>query len=389
MNSAWQKLEGLQSVPTPCYVVDTDILRRNLGVLADVRRRADCEVLAALKGFAMFSVFDLVGRYLSGAAASSLDEARLARECFRAPAEVHLCAPAYSDADMAELVPLADCIVLNSFSQWRRHRGAIEAADPDIHCGLRINPEYSEVAVELYNPCAPGSRLGIRRPAFDGEDLAGISGLHFHTLCEQGAEPLARTLEVVSEKFGEFLALDQIRWVNFGGGHHITRGDYDVDLLCRLVRDFAERFAVRVYLEPGEAVALNAGVLVASVLDIVPGSPDVAILDTSAAAHMPDVLEMPYRPEVFGAGQPDERPHTYRLGGVTCLAGDVIGDYSFDKPLRVGDRVIFGDMAHYTMVKNTTFNGVRLPSIAIIDGRTGRAELVRQFGYDDYKRRLS
>ena len=294
--------------------------------------------------------------------------------------------PAYSAADVEELTKYCDHVVFNSFAQWRRF-GAMLAAQPrPIECGLRVNPEYSEVKVPLYDPCAPNSRLGIRREDFEGQDPSGIAGLHFHCLCEQGADTLERTLAVVEEKFGEFLP--GLKWVNFGGGHHITRGDYDVHRLCDLIRRFQQRHGLAVYLEPGEAVALNAGVLVASVLDIVRSGMDIAILDTSASAHMPDVLEMPYRPAVVGAGEPGEFPHTYRLGGLTCLAGDVIGDYSFPRPLAVGDRIVFLDMAHYTMVKATTFNGVRLPSIAICRP-SGELEIVRRFGYEAYRDRLS
>jgi len=251
--------------------------------------------------------------------------------------------------------------------------------------GLRVNPEHSEVKVPLYDPCAPFSRLGVTRESFRGRNLDGISGLHFHTLCELNADSLERTLAAFEEKFGD--CLPGLKWVNFGGGHHITRQDYDLDRLCRILTDFRKRYPLEVYLEPGEAVALHAGWLVASVVDLVRNRMDIAVLDTSAAAHMPDVLEMPYRPEILGAGRPGEFPHTYRLGGVTCLAGDVIGDYSFPEPLEVGTRLVFLDMAHYTMVKNTTFNGVQLPAIAVRD-LENRVRVVRSFGYEDYRNRL-
>lgn len=338
----------------------------------------------ALKGFAMFSLFPLIRKYLQGTTASSLDEARLGFEEFGR--EVHVCAPAYRSDEFKELLGYSDHIVFNSFSQWNRFKPIIQAGKKPIQCGLRVNPEHSEVAVSIYDPCGPGSRLGITRENFKPQDLSGISGLHFHTLCELNADALQRTLPVFENKFGEFLT--DMRWVNFGGGHHITRKDYDVELLCRLINDFKTRYPLQVYLEPGEAIALNAGVLVASVLDIIHNQIDIAILDTSAAAHMPDVLEMPYRPEIAGAGKPGDHPHIYRLGGLTCLAGDIIGDYAFPEPLKVGSKLIFQDMAHYTMVKNNTFNGVRLPSIAVADN-AGNIRIVRKFGYEDYRDRLS
>ena len=374
----------VNAVPTPCYIVDEVALERNLDVLDSVQRRTGCKIVLALKGFAMFSVFHLIRRYLHGVTASSLDEARLGFEEFGG--EVHVFAPAYKESEFGELLPIADHIVFNSFSQWSRFKPQVQAAGKRISCGIRVNPEHSEVRVSLYDPCAPFSRLGVTRENFEEDNLDGISGLHFHNLCELNADSLARTLSVFEEKFGEFLK--RMQWVNFGGGHHITRKDYDVDLLCDAIADFRSRYPLEVYLEPGEAVALNTGVLAASVLDIVHNQMDVAILDVSAAAHMPDVLEMPYRPEIAGAGMPGEHPCTYRLGGLTCLAGDVIGDYSFQSPLTVGSRLIFLDMAHYTMVKNNTFNGVRLPSIAVRDG-LGRIRVVRTFGYEDYRNRLS
>ncbi|MFZ7127417.1 MAG: carboxynorspermidine decarboxylase [Desulfobacterales bacterium] len=372
-------------VPTPCFVVDESALRRNLKVLDSVQRRTGCRILLALKGFAMFRVFPLLRRTLDGVCASGPLEARLGREEFGK--EVHAFAAAFSAADIDELVTLADHLVFNSFSQWERFRGRIEAASREISCGIRINPEHSEAATPIYDPCAPGSRLGVVRRHFEPDRLDGISGLHFHTLCEQNADALERTLAAIENSFGEFF--HRMEWANFGGGHHITRPDYDVDRLCDIVNRFQDRYGVRVYLEPGEAVALNAGILVATVLDIVHHDMPIAILDTSACAHMPDVLEMPYRPEIAGAGRPGEKPHAYRLGGLTCLAGDVIGEYAFDAPLEVGTKLKFMDMAHYSMVKTNTFNGVRLPSIALFDPDSDRFEMVRRFGYTDYKNRLS
>ncbi len=375
-----------RAIETPCYVVDEGRLEANLKRLDEVQSRTGCKILLALKGFAMFSTFPLVRRYLQGAAASSLSEARLAAEEFQR--EVHVYAPAYRADEFPEIIRCAHHIVFNSFTQWRIYRPVIERSGKPVRCGLRINPEHSEVKVALYDPCAKGSRLGVTLDQFQGQDLTGLSGLHFHTLCELNSDALERTLEAVEAKFGTYLATMQ--WVNFGGGHHITRADYDVDRLCRVIQEFRQRHPhLEVYLEPGEAIALNTGVLVASVLDIVHNALDIAILDTSAAAHMPDVLEMPYRPNIVGAGQPGEFAHTYRLGGLTCLAGDVIGDYSFPEPLVIGRKLVFLDMAHYTMVKNNTFNGVGLPSIALYRPATGQVRVVRKFGYEDYRTRLS
>jgi len=372
-------------VETPSYVCDLGELRRNLAILEDVQQRSGAKILAALKGFAMWSVFPLVRRSLAGASASSPDEARLAWE--EIGREVHVYAPGYSEGDVRAIVDYADHIVFNSLGQWARFRPLIEAAGRDISCGLRINPEHREVEVALYDPCAPRSRLGTTLDQLQPGSLDGLDGIHFHTLCEKDSDALERTLTVVQQKFDRYLK--QARWVNFGGGHHITRPGYDIERLVRLVKDFRTRYGVDVYLEPGEAIALNTGVLVASVLDVMNNGGQIAILDTSATAHMPDVLEMPYRPVIIGAGRPGEHPYTYRLGGLTCLAGDVIGDYSFPRPLDVGDRLVFTDMIHYTMVKNTTFNGVRLPSIATYEPDTRELRVVRRFGYHDYKSRLS
>jgi len=373
-----------QSIQTPCYVVDEAALERNLEVLDTVQRRSGCRIIMALKGFAMFRVFPLIRRYLCGVAASSLDEARLG--CQEFGGEVHVFAPAYKESEFDELLRYSDHLVFNSFSQWRRFRPLVQGSSKRVACGIRVNPEHSEVKPAIYDPCSRFSRLGVTRKNFEADQLDGISGLHFHNLCELNADSLARTLTAFEAKFGEFL--ERMHWVNFGGGHHITRQDYDIELLCRLIVDFADRYGVQVYLEPGEAIALNTGVLVASVLDVLHNEMNIAILDTSAAAHMPDVLEMPYRPAIVGAGQPAEFKHTYRLGGLTCLAGDVIGDYSFPEPLQEGSKLVFLDMAHYTMVKNNTFNGVRLPSIALRK-LNQEIEVVREFGYEDYRNRLS
>lgn len=373
----------LSSVPTPCYIVNTGLLKKNLQVLRSVKEQTGATILLALKGFALFSAFPLVRDYLDGVCASGPFEARLGRKEFGK--QVHTYAPAYSDGDLKEVMRYSDHVVFNSLSQWEKHKMAVPE---HVRCGLRINPQFSEVKPEIYNPCGRYSRLGITAGQLKGRDLTGISGLHFHTHCEQNADALERSLKVIETKFGPYFK--DLEWVNFGGGHHITRPDYQVDRLCRLVNGFKDTYGVEVILEPGEAVALGTGVLVATVLDIVRNEMDIAILDTSAAAHMPDVLEMPYRPRVVNADEPGTRPHTYRLGGLTCLAGDVIGDYSFDQPLTVGARLVFLDMAHYTMVKNNTFNGMRLPSIGLFDPATKPGlTLVRQFGYDDYRNRLS
>ena len=379
-----------KAVETPCYVVDLGLLERNLEILDRVQREAGCKILLALKGFAMWSTFPLIRRYLTGVAASSPAEAELgAREFGK---EVHAYAPAYSEADIAQILQFADHVVFNSPSQVARLRPLVEraksnGAQRDVTWGVRVNPEHSEVEVALYDPCSPKSRLGMTREQFMTANLAGVSGLHFHTLCELGSDALERTVAVVEEKFGKYLR--SMQWVNFGGGHHISRADYDVDRLIRVVRDFKSRYDVEVYLEPGEAIALNTGFLVSSVLDTPFNDVRLAILDTSATAHMPDVLEMPYRPEIIGGAEAGKKAYDYRLGGLTCLAGDVIGDYSFDRPLAIGDRLVFTDMAHYTMVKNTTFNGVRLPSIATFDPERGELTVVRRFGYEDYRSRLS
>lgn len=374
----------INRIPTPCYVLDEEALLQNLAILDSVKKNTGCKIIMALKGFAMFSVFPIIRQYLDGVAASSLDEARLGFEKFGG--EVHVCAPAYIESEFEELIDYSDHIIFNSFSQWKLYKPIIRRNNKMVACGIRINPEHSEVKVPIYDPCSPFSRLGVSKEYFKEEETDGITGLHFHNLCELNSDSLARTLKAVEDKFGSFF--HRIKWINFGGGHHITRKDYDQDLLCSLITDFKKRYSLEVYLEPGEAIALNAGVLETSVLDIIHNKMNIAILDTSAAAHMPDVLEMPYRPVITGAGLPGKYPNTYRLGGMTCLAGDIIGDYSFPEPLKRGSRLVFEDMAHYTMVKNNTFNGVRLPSIAIRKS-SDEVVIVRKFGYEDYKNRLS
>ncbi|MFH1222818.1 MAG: carboxynorspermidine decarboxylase [Pseudomonadota bacterium] len=373
-------------IQTPYFVVDQALIRRNLKIIDDVIKRTECKVVLALKAFSMYSTFGLLKKTLCGTCASSVNEARLGKEEFGG--EVHVFSAAYSEKDLKELLELADHIDFNSFEQWKRFKPlALKAKEKkNIEFGLRINPEHSEGTTEIYDPCAKNSRLGITRKNFKPQELDGISYLHFHTLCEQNAEPLVRTLAAVEEKFGEFIP--KMKYVNFGGGHHITREDYKVDLLVDTINKFKKKYNVQVYLEPGEAVVLNTGFLVSEVLDIIENGMQIAVLDTSAACHMPDVLEMPYRPFVINSGKSNEKKYTYRLGGMSCLAGDIIGDYSFDKPLNVGDKIIFTDMTHYSMVKTNTFNGLNLPTIAIYDTDADELKVIRSFGYKDFKERL-
>ena len=386
----------LRRLPSPCFVIDEVAVERNLKILHEVGQRSGAKVLQALKAFSLWSLATLTKQYLSGTCASGLHEARLGKEYYGG--EVHVFAAAFSEADLSELLQFADHIVFNSCSQLLRFKAQCEQARlarPELQFGLRINPEHSEGSVPLYDPCAEGSRLGITREQLDSylaqddfqQAFALISGLHFHTLCEQDFLPLQRTLAAVEEKFADLLT--GMTWVNFGGGHHITRPDYQIDALVDCIQQFKKRYQVEIYLEPGEAVAIGTGVLVTEVLDISFNQLPQAILDTSATCHMPDTLEMPYRADIIGEVETTALSHTYRLGGQTCLAGDVMGDYSFPNPLEVGDRLVFEDMAHYTMVKTTTFNGTQLPAIAIWNSVSDDLQIVRGFGYDDFKSRLS
>lgn len=369
-------------VPTPSYVTDEALLKQNLEILAGVKRDTGCHILLAQKAFSMYHFYPLIKKYLDGATASGLFEARLAHE--EMGGENHIFSPAYKECEIDEIISLCDHIVFNSVNDYERY--AKKAIANGKECGLRINPECSTQEHAIYDPCSPGSRLGVRIADFDLSRLEGISGLHFHTLCEQNSDALEKTLEAVEEKFGAYLG--KMKWLNFGGGHHITRPDYDIKTLCECINRIKEKYGVEVYLEPGEAVALRAGFLVTEVLDIVETSEyPAAILDTSAACHMPDVIEMPYRPPLKNSGEKGEKAHTYRLTGPTCLAGDIIGDYSFDEPLKRGDRLVFEDMAIYSMVKNNTFNGMALPAIIAIS-ESGEVETVKSFGYDEFKRRL-
>ncbi|WP_195276622.1 carboxynorspermidine decarboxylase [Anaerotruncus rubiinfantis] len=370
------------ALPTPCYVVDEALILKNLEILKSVSDRTGCKILLAQKAFSMFALYPLIGRYLSGTTASGLFEAKLGHG--EMGGETHIFSPAYRETEFDEILALCDHVIFNSFSQWERFQGKALAAGRK--CGIRVNPECSTQGHAIYDPCSPGSRLGVTRENFRPDLLEGISGLHFHTLCEQDSDALEATLDAVERQFGEFLP--GMQWINFGGGHHITRLGYDIERLCACIGRMREKYGLTVYLEPGEAVALNAGFLVTEVQDILHNGTGIAILDASAACHMPDVIEMPYRPPLLGAGEAGEKPHTYRLGGPTCLAGDVIGDYSFDQPLAVGDRLVFGDMAIYSMVKNNTFNGMCLPAIAV-RRQGGRLEVIREFGYEDFRTRLS
>ena len=376
-------------IHTPCYIVQERALKENLEQLAGLARETGCRILLAQKAFSMFRVYPLIGQYLAGTTASGLYEARLGAECMGK--ENHIFSPAYREEEMGEILSLCGHVVLNSPQQIRRYKRKILEAGRSP--GLRVNPECStQEGHAIYDPCAPGSRLGttlsqLERALAETPDLLeGIEGLHFHTLCEQDADALAVTLDAVVEKFGVYMA--KMKWVNMGGGHHITRPGYHMETLKQCIRRVQKLCGGTVYLEPGEAVALQAGTLRTSVLEITENGVQTAILDASAACHMPDVLEMPYRPPLSGAGLPGERPFTYRLAGPTCLAGDVIGDYSFDRPLETGDVLEFQDMAIYSMVKNNTFNGMALPDI-VLEREDGSRELVRRFGYEDFKGRLS
>jgi len=375
----------LELAPSPAYVVDLGRLRHNLAILDEVQKRSGAKILLALKAFSMWSVFPIIRETLQGVCASSPWEARLGREEFGR--EVHSFSAAFKESDVVDLLETSNHLVFNSFAQLERFRPLWEKERGRVSVGLRVNPEHAEGHTAIYDPCAPKSRLGIRRAEFEGRSLSGVDGLHFHTLCEQLFEPLERTARVFEENFGEFL--HGMRWLNLGGGHHITREGYNIDALVDLVRYFREKYDIEVYLEPGEAIAIGTGVLVAEVLDVVRNEMEIAILDVSATCHMPDILEMPYRPEIEGGFAAVEKACTYRLGGPSCLAGDVIGDWSFDAPLKAGDRLAFLDMAHYTMVKTTTFNGIHHPHICTFEPQTGELKVVRSFGYEDFKGRLS
>ncbi len=373
------------NLPSPSYVCDLTRLEKNLKLLAHVKDESGAKVILALKGFAMWSTFGLVRQYLDGATASGLHEAKLAYEEMKG--EVHTYSPAFKEEEIEEIASISDHIVFNTPSQLRRFAAKAKAVNPKISVSLRVNPEFSSSPVDLYNPCGIYSRLGTTKKNFDESILDQLDGLNFHALCEQNVDALEGVLAAFEEKFGAYI--DGMKYINFGGGHHITRKDYDVEKLIEVIKGFKARHNnVEVYLEPGEAVGWQTGELVATVLDVFENGMNVAILDTSAEAHMPDTLAMPYRADVRGSGEAGEKAYTYRLGGNTCLAGDIMGDYSFDAPLQVGDRIIFEDQIHYTFVKNTTFNGIKLPSLVLVT-QEGEVEVVKEFGYPDYKNRLS
>ena len=375
-------LEKARQVKTPSYVIDELKLVKNLEILQDLSKQTGCKVLLAQKAFSMFSVYPLIGEYLDGTTASGLYEARLSFEYMKK--ENHVFSPVYQEREFDEILSYCDHVVFNSFRQWEKYREKALATGKS--CGMRVNPECSTQEQGIYDPCSPYSRLGVTKANFQKDLIEGLEGLHFHTLCEQNADALEITLAEVERLFGAYL--HDMKWINFGGGHHITRDGYDLDKLKRCITHIQEKYDLKVYLEPGEAVVLRAGYLVAEVLEIVENEKKIAILNASAACHMPDVLEMPYRPPVLGSGFPGEKPHSYLLAGNTCLAGDVIGEYSFDQPLKEGDQIILEDMALYTMVKNNTFNGIKLPSISLLT-QEGDLKVMRSFGYQDFKERLS
>ena len=374
----------LSTLPSPCWLLEEEKLQKNLELLLHIKEESGAKILLALKGYALWKSFGLVRPYLNGCCASGLHEAKLAHETFGK--EVHTYSPAFKEEEIEEIARISHHLVFNSSAQFERFAAQAKTINPHLSLGLRVNPEYSESPKEIYNPCGLYSRLGSTLANCDEAVLARCDGLHFHALCEQGSDALENVLKNFEEKFAPYIP--QMKWINFGGGHHITRKGYDVDKLIHLIKEFKHRYDVEVYLEPGEAVGWETGTLVATVLDVVHNGMDIAILDSSAEAHMPDTIIMPYRAEVRGAGEAGEKAHTYRLAGNTCLAGDIMGDYSFDAPLQIGDKIIFEDQMHYTMVKATTFNGVKLPSIAI-HKLDGSVEVVRNFGYEDFKNRLS
>nr|WP_321268677.1 carboxynorspermidine decarboxylase [uncultured Sulfurimonas sp.] len=377
-------MEYLQNIQTPCYICEEELLENNLKLLDFVQKESGAKVILALKGFAMWSTFPLIKKYLQGCTSSGLHEAKLAYEEFGG--EVHTYSPAYKDEDIDEIAKISDHIVFNSPNQLFKYVQRVKNINPNISISIRINPEHSASPKEIYNPCGIYSRLGTTLENFDEEVLKHIDGLNFHALCEQGADELEAVLEAFESKFSKYFK--GLKYINFGGGHHITKDGYDVEKLIKMIQNFKKKYDVEVYLEPGEAVGWETGFLVSSVLDIVDNGMKIVILDTSAEAHMPDTLAMPYRAEIRDAAQAGEKEFTYRFGGNTCLAGDIMGDYSFDKALKIGDKIIFEDQIHYTFVKSTTFNGIKLPSLAI-KTKDGNLNIVKNFGYEDYKNRLS
>ena len=381
-------ISDLKKVPSPCFVLDEARLRSNLQLIDRVQKEAGVSVILAFKGFAMWSAFPLVREYLPGATASSLSEARLCYE--EMGVKAHTYSVAYLTGEFTRIMKYSSHITFNSLSQFRRFRGRVQRYPEHISMGIRVNPEWSPVETSLYNPADPKSRLGQTEENFKNGLPDGVEGLHFHVLCESSSHDLEKVLGYFEAKFGHFLP--QLKWVNFGGGHLMTRKGYDVDHLISVLKAFKKRYPnLQVIMEPGSAVAWDTGVLVSTVVDIIKNhGVRTALLDVSFTAHMPDTLEMPYRPRVRGASSEPVKAdkHRYRLGGVSCLSGDYMEEYAFPAPLKLGQRIIFEDMIHYTMVKTTTFNGVTHPSIAIMH-ENGQLEVVRKFGYKDYKNRLS
>ncbi len=373
-----------KKLPSPCWLLEETLLKKNLDQLNEIKNRTGAKVLLALKGYALWKSFPLIKPYLNGCCASGLHEAKLAHETFSK--EVHTYSPAFKEEELKEIAQISHHLVFNSPAQFKRFATQAKNINPNLSLGLRLNPEYSESPKEIYNPCGLNSRLGTTLANLDESVLEQCDGLHFHALCEQDSDALENVLKNFEDKFAPYIP--QMKWINFGGGHHITRKGYDIEKLITLINNFKERYDVEVYLEPGEAIGWETGTLITTVLDIVHNGIDIVILDSSAEAHMPDTIIMPYRAEVRGAGKAGEKAYTYRLAGNTCLAGDIMGDYSFDAPLHIGDKIIFEDQMHYTMVKATTFNGIKLPSIAI-EKENGDIEIVREFGYEDFKERLS
>ncbi len=379
----------MQALETPYYICDEALLKQNLELLQKVQEESGAKIILALKGFAMWSTFELVSQYLQGCTASGYHEARLAHEEFlkySKVAEVHTYSPAFKESEIEKIAKISNHIVFNSPSQLKKFTGKVKEINPKIHISLRINPEVSASPVDIYNPCGIYSRLGTTLKNLDEDVLEHLDGLNFHALCEQDVEALESVLLVFEENFSNYF--HHLKYVNFGGGHHITKKGYDVEKLISLVKRFKKKYNLDVYLEPGEAVGWQVGDLVTTILDVFENGMQVAILDTSAEAHMPDTLAMPYRAEIQNAAEAGKKQYTYRLGGNTCLAGDIIGDYSFDTPLQVGDRLVIKDQIHYTFVKNTTFNGIQLPSL-VIQRENGEKELIKKFDYKDYKERLS
>ncbi|MEA3433880.1 MAG: carboxynorspermidine decarboxylase [Campylobacterota bacterium] len=373
-----------KKLPSPCWLLEETLLKKNLELIEKIKKRTGAKVLLALKGYALWKSFPLIKPYLNGCCASGLHEAKLAHETFSK--EIHTYSPAFKEEELEEIAQISHHLVFNSPAQFRRFASQAKDINPNLSLGLRLNPEYSESPKEIYNPCGLNSRLGTIQANFDESILEQCDGLHFHALCEQDSDALENVLKNFEEKFGKYIP--QMKWINFGGGHHITRKGYDIEKLISLINNFKEKYSVEVYLEPGEAIGWETGTLITTVLDIVHNGMDIVILDSSAEAHMPDTIIMPYRAEVRGAAKAGEKAYTYRLAGNTCLAGDIMGDYSFDAPLQIGDKIIFEDQMHYTMVKATTFNGIKLPSI-VIEKEDGSVEVVREFGYEDFKGRLS